>query len=221
MAVDTSTGGASLASVTGIDPDDQAALVLGFVRKEVAQLGEAPTVKTALLGSFALLYPATDVGQVLDRDNRACDYGVHDLPTELMVQVAPKPKLFASEPTKMSLRALGAFGLKTALEPKVPSFEFAPAALAEESIVSGRRTFRCRCDGGANDAEINSDNLAVSVEVHVGQCDHNVQPESRFAQDKVSRVEAGSASESGLVVSGYTNKEYLSPIRGSKTHGGS
>ena len=180
MAVDTSTDRTGLARVARVNAYDDTALLLGLVGEKAAQLSETPAVETSLFCALALLNPTTDVGQVLHRDNRACDYGVHDLPTELMVQVAPKPKLFASEPTKMSLRALGAFGLKTTLEPKVPGFKFAPAALTEESIVSGRRTFRCRCDGGTNDAEVYSDNLAVGVEGHVGQRDHNVQPEPSF-----------------------------------------
>lgn len=212
MAIDTSTGGASLASVAGVHPDNQAPLAFGLVGKEVAQLSEAPTVETSLLSAFALLYLATDVGQVLDRDNRACDYGVYDLPTKLMVQVAPKPKLFSRKALEMFLCRAGAFGLKTALEPKVPSFEFAPAALTEESIV--------RCDGGTNDTEVYSDNLATCLEVYVWQCDHDVQPEPSFTQDKVSRVETAGASESGLVVGGNVDRKYLPSIRGCEAHGG-
>ncbi len=176
------TGGAGLGSVPGINPDYPAALFLGLVGEERAQLGEAPAVEASLLGALLLPDSLPDARQVLDRDDATRSYGVYDLPTELVVEVAPEPKLFARETTKMSLRAPGAFSLKPTLEPEVPGFEFTPAALPEELVGGG--------DSGTNDAEIDTDDLAGCFDHRGGHVYHDVQPEPALAFDEVGGTDA-------------------------------
>jgi|GEM_PF-5829519 hypothetical protein len=135
VATNATATGTGPAGVSGVNADDRAALFFSFVAEEGAQLGKAPAVDTAVLFAFALPDPCANIREVLDDDDAAGHDGVDDLPTDLMVQVALKPKLFALQPPEMPMGRPGAFGLQGATESEAPCFELTPAALPEELVV--------------------------------------------------------------------------------------
>jgi len=197
VAIDEATARASLASVPGVYSNDHTALRLGFVSQEGAQLSECPAVQPTVLLATALFGPGADVRQVFDDDSSTWGNRVNDLPTQLMVQVAPKPKLFTREAAKMSLRALGAFGLQGTTKPKVSILKFTPATLAEEAIIGS--------DGRTTKAKVNTDNLSIINELYIGQGHHNMQPKATFTLDKVCAVEAAGSVKRRLEEVGHSD----------------
>lgn len=199
MAIDEATARASLASVPGVNTNDYTAFRLGFVSQEGAQLSECPAVQPTVLLAATLLGPGADVCQVFNGNGSPWGNGVNDLPTELVVQVAPKPKLFTRETAKMFLRALGAFGLQGTTKPKVSILKFTPAALAEEAIVGS--------DGRTTKAKVNADDSAIINELYVGQSNHDVQPETALAFDKVGTIKACGSIKRRLKEGGYSDRQ--------------
>lgn len=197
MAIDEATARASLASVPGVNTNDHTAFRLGFVSQEGAQLSECPAVQPTVLLAATLFGPGADVCQVFNGNGSPWANGVNDLPTELVVQVAPKPKLFTREAAKMSLRALGAFGLQGTTKPKVSILEFTPATLAEEAIIGS--------DGRTTKAKVNTDDLSITNELYIGQGHHNMQPKATFTLDKVCAVEAAGSVKRRLEEVGHSD----------------
>lgn len=197
MAIDEATARASLASVPGVNTDNPTALLFGFVGQKRAQLGKAPTVQPTVLPTTASLSPGSDVGQIFNNDSSTGSYGVNDLPTELVVQVASKLKQFTRKPFEVSLSASGAFSLQGTTEPKVSVLKFTPATLAEEAIVgSHSRTAQTK---------VHTDRLAVIGKFNIGQGHHNMQPKATFTLDKVCAVEAAGSVKRRLEEVGHSD----------------
>jgi len=203
VAIDAPTTRAGLRGVSRVHSDHDAAFLLGLVGKEGAQLGEAPAVDTAVLFTFALFDPCADVLEVFHDDDAAGGDGVDDLPTELVVQVAPEPKLFALQPSDMPTGRTGAFGLQGTTEPKVPCFELAPAALPEEFVV--------RRNGRADKAEVHANNLAGGPGFRCGHVYDNVQPELVASLDQVGGADL--IPHVLLRVGGNAKGNPLAPLR--------
>ncbi len=135
MAINASAARAGLTCVPGVHPDYHAAVLLGRGGQERPHLAEAPAVEPAVLSAVAWSDPFADGRQVLDLDDATSCDGMDDLPTKLVVQVAPQPQLFALQPSEVPTSRAGAFGVQGATEPEEPGFVRASPALPEEQVM--------------------------------------------------------------------------------------
>jgi hypothetical protein len=160
-AGDVPAGVTPLAGVPGINPDHAAALRRGLVLQEALQLGEAPGVQSPFGFPTPGFDAATEVGEVLDNDDRAGRNPVHDAPGENVVAIPSEPQIAAREASQVPLGTLRAVGLQLPFATQPALDDLAPVLLTEELPVRG--------DGGVSNAQIDAEGSAGCHREHVEQ----------------------------------------------------
>ncbi len=153
---------------------------LSFVLQEGAQLTKGPGVQPSLTFTPTRTSALTDVCEILNDNSSARRGRLDDMFRQYMVTVAVESQLLARQLAKVAVGGLSSFRLQCALESKVSFINILPMPLTQEAMF--------RSNGRSIETEVyTNDLLAIGIgNLHMGQTDNNMQPETTLAVEKVS-----------------------------------
>jgi len=177
------TTGTHLRGVAGVYPLHANTEFLGFVEREVIQVGKGPTVQLALVINVLVLLATShlrrisNMGQVLKNDSTARSGMLYNSPRQDVVRVPVEAGLLTRQLFEMSLGRLRSVGLQFAAETEVPAVNLFPMRRSEE-VTSARHCWPLQ-------AKVNSDHLPCMVNIGFRNMNHHMQPEFATARDEV------------------------------------
>lgn len=175
-SVNMTTRRATFRGVPRVDQLDSATNSFGLVGHERLHLRKRPGMQSPPL-SLTALHASTDVGQALKNNRSSWSYSIHDLTRKNVVTVAAKSRLLSTSLPELPLGGLGSLALATSLLAEVTRFDILPLPLTQKLEVAGY--------GWTIHPEINSDGLAVRIDLGSGKINNNVKPPAICLVDQV------------------------------------
>jgi len=197
-SVDVSANGTPLRSMTWIDANNAATLLLGLVFDETGKLSERPRVQTPLGFSPRGLHPLPNVRQVFHNDGSSRRDAVQYRFAQYVVAIASESLFASREAAKVLFGGLRAVRLKFPFEAETPFADFAPAFLAVQTPVGS--------DGRACHAQVNAEGRTIVCESHIVKFQNDVQGEATLT---VHQVGSGNAIADKCHSVGRNRKGYL------------
>src|SRR5258706_2138749 len=180
------TAATCLRGMSRIDRDHRTTPFLGLVLDFGFETQKRPAMHAAFGlplfgGTLALPGPLADVVKVFQHDRITRAGAGHDLLTQDVISILPKPRPSAFELSQMPFGRLGAFLLQRADLPKISSFDRFPAPLSQEVIV--------RCDRRSIEAQVHTYDLIGWLDFWRRNSNDDVQPPRTIFLDEISRIE--------------------------------
>lgn len=180
----------ALRRVPWVYAGNDAATFFGLVFQEATKATKAPRMHTPSRSSATLFGSLANVFQVLNDDHGSRFDTFDDSLREDVVAISPETFDATTKTLQMALGRRGAFGLKTAAEPKVLSFDTFPSAFAVEEVVA--------CDGGTIEPEVYADDLLAGNGLRWVDSDDDMQPKASGNALQIGAVEAGCFGKPGV-----------------------
>ena len=200
---------ATLACLPRVNSLDAATSRFGLVFEEGFELLVAPPMVSAPLALATLLGGGANALEVFQHDYGPVAGHIYDPLGEDVVTIAPEPLLPVPDAPKMAPGGGSAFGLKIALEPEIPFFDFLPTSFAQEDI-PGRNRW-------AVDSKIHADGLSRRGKRLVRQGQDGMQPPRTVSVKKVGGVELDGLGQNGRGIRIRRPDDLDAPNRGSET----
>lgn len=169
---DSPAGGAGLAGVSRVHEHDFHAPLLGFVRQELAELEESPSVQKPVEPSSSTVF--SDSREVFQRDDAACVESSDNLLCDQVIHFPHKEPLPPANPPEMAFRGLRAFRLEATPQSLHPVEDLGYSL--KELVVAGD----CQVVHSEVDADVVNRTDRISLTGGGLSGDDHMQPQATF-----------------------------------------